>query len=50
MKSKYILFFNNILVFHYFVLNFRIEKANRMRLIDKKMKSITKSNRQAPIV
>lgn len=28
----------------------RMEKANRMRLIDKKMKSLTKSNRQAPTV
>ncbi|XP_025404786.1 peptidyl-tRNA hydrolase ICT1, mitochondrial [Sipha flava] len=28
----------------------RVEKANRMRLIEKKMKSITKSNRQAPTV
>lgn len=28
----------------------RIEKANRTRLIEKKMKSLTKSNRQAPTV
>lgn len=29
---------------------YRMEKANRERLIDKKMKSLTKNNRQAPTV